>query len=47
MHFQIDDAESEWTWAKDSFDLIHIRHLSGGIKDWNSLLLEAYKWVKS
>lgn len=45
VYFQIDDAESEWTFAKDSFDLIHIRHLSGSIKDWGALIEQAYKWV--
>ncbi|KAH8155419.1 uncharacterized protein LAJ45_00429 [Morchella importuna] len=46
VHFQIDDAESEWTWAKESFDMIHIRHLSGAIKDWDALLKEVYKNLK-
>lgn len=45
VYFQIDDAESEWTFEKDSFDLIHIRHLGGAIGDWNSLLAQSYKWV--
>lgn len=43
VYFQIDDAESEWTFAKDSFDLIHIRHLSGSIRDWGTLIEQAYK----
>lgn len=42
VEFQIDDAELAWTFAKDSFDLIHIRHLAGGIRDWKHLLKEAY-----
>lgn len=46
VQFQIDDAESEWTFPKNSFDLIHIRHLSGAIKDWESLYAEAYKHCK-
>lgn len=45
MQFQIDDAENEWTWAKDTFDLIHIRHLNGSIKDWSAFLKQVYKWV--
>lgn len=45
VYFQTDDAESEWTFEKDSFDLIHIRHLGGSIKDWGALLVESYKWV--
>ncbi|KAL0632401.1 hypothetical protein Q9L58_008724 [Maublancomyces gigas] len=46
VYFQIDDAESEWTFAKDSFDLIHIRHLSGSIKDWGALIEQVYKHLK-
>ncbi|KAH0612473.1 uncharacterized protein H6S33_008853 [Morchella sextelata] len=46
VHFQIDDAESEWTFPKNYFDLIHIRHLSGAIKDWEILYTEAYKHCK-
>lgn len=43
VKFQIDDAEAEWTWERDSFDYIHIRHLAGAIKDWPALLKQAYK----
>lgn len=45
VQFQIDDAECEWTFGEDVFDLVHIRHLNGGIDDWSALLREAYKWV--
>ncbi|PUU82488.1 S-adenosyl-L-methionine-dependent methyltransferase [Tuber borchii] len=44
--FQIDDAESDWTFAKDSFDLIHIRHLNGGIKDWGKLIKQSFDALK-
>ncbi|KAG0634483.1 S-adenosyl-L-methionine-dependent methyltransferase, partial [Tuber brumale] len=44
--FQIDDAESDWTFARDSFDLIHMRHLNGGIKDWGRLIKQAFKALK-
>ncbi|RPB11846.1 S-adenosyl-L-methionine-dependent methyltransferase [Morchella conica CCBAS932] len=46
VHFQIDDAESEWTFPKNYFDLVHIRHLSGAIKDWEALYTEAYRHCK-
>lgn len=46
VQFQIDDAESEWTFARNSFDLVHIRHLNGAIKDWGRLIKEAYRCTK-
>jgi len=46
VSFQIDDAESDWTFAKDSFDLIHFRHLNGGIKDWGKLIKQSFDALK-
>ncbi|RPA94716.1 S-adenosyl-L-methionine-dependent methyltransferase [Choiromyces venosus 120613-1] len=46
VSFQIDDAESDWTFARDSFDLIHIRHLNGGIRDWGKLIQQAFNHLK-
>ncbi|PWW76808.1 S-adenosyl-L-methionine-dependent methyltransferase [Tuber magnatum] len=46
VSFQIDDAESVWTFSRDSFDLIHIRHLNGGIKDWGKLIGQAFTALK-
>ncbi|KAI5838204.1 S-adenosyl-L-methionine-dependent methyltransferase [Morchella snyderi] len=46
VEFQIDDAELDWTFKKDSFDLVHIRHMGGAIKDWNVLMKQAYRVCK-
>ncbi|KAH0614396.1 uncharacterized protein H6S33_000032 [Morchella sextelata] len=46
VQFQIDDAEMEWTFEENTFDLVHIRHLTGGISDWDKFLKEAYKATK-
>lgn len=43
VQFQIDDAESEWTFGEGVFDLIHIRHLDVGIRDWAKLIKQAYR----
>lgn len=40
IEFIVDDAEDEWIGAK--YDYIHIRSLSGAIKDWPSLLARCY-----
>ncbi|KAH7066162.1 S-adenosyl-L-methionine-dependent methyltransferase [Paraphoma chrysanthemicola] len=34
LTFEIDDACSEWTYPADHFDFIHIRGLTGCIRDW-------------
>jgi len=46
VSFQIDDAEEPWTFKSESFDLVHIRHLNGGIKDWGNLCKQTYNGLK-
>jgi len=46
VSFQVDDAESDWTFAKDSFDLIHVRFLNGRIKDWGKLFKQSFDALK-
>jgi len=46
VEFQIDDAEEDWTWANESFDLIHIRHMTGAIQNWEKLIKQAYDHLK-
>lgn len=43
VRFEIDDAESEWTYGENHFDYIHIRCLFGAISDWPTLIEQAYK----
>ena len=43
--FLVDDCEEDWTFEKDSFDMVHMRHLSQSIKDWPRLLAQAYEYV--
>lgn len=40
VEFLIEDAEDEWIGSK--YDYIHIRMLSGAIKDWPALLEKAF-----
>ncbi|KAF8250369.1 S-adenosyl-L-methionine-dependent methyltransferase [Wilcoxina mikolae CBS 423.85] len=44
--FEVDDAENPWTYAPNSFDLIHMRNLAQSIIDWPSLLSKAYTCTK-
>ncbi|KAK4658160.1 hypothetical protein QC762_204300 [Podospora pseudocomata] len=37
VHFQIDDLEDEWTFSQP-FDYIHVRAMSGSIKNWSVFL---------
>ncbi|KAA8910599.1 S-adenosyl-L-methionine-dependent methyltransferase [Sphaerosporella brunnea] len=41
-HFEIDDAESDWTFPPNHFDFIHSRHLLLAIRDWGSYLKRVY-----
>ncbi|KAM5433818.1 hypothetical protein MferCBS31731_006958 [Microsporum ferrugineum] len=41
ISFEIDDAESEWTF-RQRFDLIHFQNLNGAIRDWRRLLSQIY-----
>ncbi|KAF3480863.1 uncharacterized protein GIQ15_06210 [Arthroderma uncinatum] len=41
ISFEIDDAESEWTF-RQRFDLIHFQNLNGAIRDWQRLLSQIY-----
>ncbi|KAG0134853.1 S-adenosyl-L-methionine-dependent methyltransferase [Tuber indicum] len=45
VHFEIDDAESPWTYPEGHFDFIHIRCLFGAISDWPALLEQCYKYL--
>lgn len=41
LKFEIDDAESEWTYAS-KFDLIHFRSMGGSFKDVPKVVRQAY-----
>jgi len=43
LMFQVDDLEENWTFTKNSFDLIHMRMLLGAIKDWPRLTRQAFE----
>ncbi|KAK0640601.1 S-adenosyl-L-methionine-dependent methyltransferase [Cercophora newfieldiana] len=44
--FMVDDAEADWVYKPDSLDYIHIRHMTGAIRNWTNLLSQAYKALK-
>ncbi|PVI05317.1 S-adenosyl-L-methionine-dependent methyltransferase [Periconia macrospinosa] len=46
VRFEVDDACSEWTYPEESFDFVHIRGLTGCIKDWPYLYSQAYRHLK-
>ncbi|ODA80702.1 hypothetical protein RJ55_03661 [Drechmeria coniospora] len=41
--FHIEDAQLEWTYHPETFDLVHIRALYGSIGDWGELYRQAYR----
>ncbi|KAH6639667.1 S-adenosyl-L-methionine-dependent methyltransferase [Boeremia exigua] len=46
LTFEIDDANSSFTYPPDHFDLVHIRGLTGCIKSWHTLYQQCYAALK-
>ncbi|KAK3946819.1 S-adenosyl-L-methionine-dependent methyltransferase [Pseudoneurospora amorphoporcata] len=44
--YEIDDASKEWAHKDNYFDFVHIRWLTGAIKDWTAVYKEAYRCLK-
>ncbi|CUS13388.1 unnamed protein product [Tuber aestivum] len=44
--YEIDDAESEWTYKRDSFDLVHTRFLTGAFADWPKFTERSFRALK-
>ncbi|KZF23408.1 S-adenosyl-L-methionine-dependent methyltransferase [Xylona heveae TC161] len=44
--FEIDDAEDDWVYAKDNFDLIHGRDFTFAIRNWTKLIHQSYEHLK-
>jgi hypothetical protein len=45
VKFEIDDAEQTWTWPSNFFDLVHLRTMTGCIRDWDKLFTQAFQSV--
>lgn len=46
VRFEVDDANAEWTYPESSIDFVHIRGLTGCIRDWPYLYQQCYKHLK-
>lgn len=46
VKFEIDDAEQPWTWDENFFDLVHMRTMTGCIRNWNRLFEQAFRHTK-
>lgn len=46
IRFEVDDACSEWTYPASYFDFVHVRGLTGCIRDWPYLYSQCYKHLK-
>lgn len=44
VRFEIDDCCSEWTYPENSFDLIHVRGLTGSVGSWPKFYQECLKY---
>lgn len=45
VRFLVDDAEADWTYAPNSLDFVHARHVCMAIKNWPRLIKQAYEYV--
>lgn len=45
VFFEIDDAEEEWTFGQ-SFDLVHMRNLSGAFESWPAIYGECFRHLR-
>lgn len=46
LQFEVDDACSEWTFTKESFDYIHMRGMYGSVADWPRMYDEIFAHLK-
>ena len=46
VKFEVDDAEQEWTYPKDHFDLVHTRIMNAFLQNWDRFLKQAYDHLK-
>ncbi|KAL1987418.1 hypothetical protein VTN96DRAFT_3800 [Rasamsonia emersonii] len=46
LKFEIDDAEDDWMYQKNSFDFIHVRSLFGCIADWPRFYRQVLRHLK-
>ncbi|KPI36589.1 uncharacterized protein AB675_4352 [Cyphellophora attinorum] len=46
LQFEIDDAASDWTFPKNSFDFIHVRGLFGSLRDWPRFYQQVLEHLK-
>ncbi|KAF8243752.1 S-adenosyl-L-methionine-dependent methyltransferase [Wilcoxina mikolae CBS 423.85] len=44
-HFEVDDAEQEWTFPPNNFDFIYARNVAQGIQNWDKLMEQIYRCV--
>jgi SAM-dependent methyltransferase len=46
LTFEVDDLDEEWLYRPNSHDLIHLRFMFISVKDWPSMLAQAYRTLK-
>ncbi|KAH6715690.1 S-adenosyl-L-methionine-dependent methyltransferase [Leptodontidium sp. MPI-SDFR-AT-0119] len=46
VRFQIDDAGLDWTFQENTFDYIHLRHMTGSFDNWPHVFEQAFKCTK-
>lgn len=46
VKFEVDDAEMEWTFPEDHFDLVHTRIMNAFLQNWSRFFEQSFKHLK-
>ncbi|OBT81149.1 hypothetical protein VE02_10056 [Pseudogymnoascus sp. 03VT05] len=46
LHFELDDAQLDWTFNDGTFDYVHLRCLFGAISNWPKFYSDAFRTIK-
>ena len=46
VKFEVDDAEADWTFPANHFDLVHTRIMNGSLRSWPRFFEQAFKHLK-
>ncbi|KAK1989717.1 S-adenosyl-L-methionine-dependent methyltransferase, partial [Colletotrichum falcatum] len=46
VYFEIDDLNEPWTFDENSLDYVHMRFLTGSVRDWKFTMNEAYRCLR-
>ena len=46
VKFEVDDAEADWTFPRDHFDLVHTRIMNGSLRNWPRFMEQSFRHLR-